>query len=339
MLPPAPCTDAPRTTTPAPSTRSAPPASRSASACSPGPQGASIRVRESAQPVLNFCANNYLGPELAPARPRGRAARARRVRLRPVERPLHLRHAGRAQDARGARSARSSAPRTPSSTRRASTRTAASSRRCSARRTPSSATRSTTPRSSTASASARPSATATRTATWRSSRRRSKKTQGKRLRMIATDGVFSMDGDIAPLERICDLGGPLPRAGHGRRQPRDRLRRQDGARLDRALRASWGASTSSRRRSARRSAARRAASRRGAREIVELLRQRSRPYLFSNTRRAGHRRRAASPCSTCSRRRPSSATASWRTPAVPRGRDARPASRSSRASTPSSPSC
>ena len=32
-----------------------------------------------------------------------------------------------------------------------------------------------------------------------------KKTQDKRVRMIATDGVFSMDGDIAPLERICDL--------------------------------------------------------------------------------------------------------------------------------------
>ncbi len=31
------------------------------------------------------------------------------------------------------------------------------------------------------------------------------KTQDKRLRMIATDGVFSMDGDVAPLERICDL--------------------------------------------------------------------------------------------------------------------------------------
>jgi len=32
------------------------------------------------------------------------------------------------------------------------------------------------------------------------------KTQDRRLRMIATDGVFSMDGDVAPLERICDLG-------------------------------------------------------------------------------------------------------------------------------------
>jgi glycine C-acetyltransferase len=31
------------------------------------------------------------------------------------------------------------------------------------------------------------------------------KTQGKRVRMVATDGVFSMDGDIAPLDRICDL--------------------------------------------------------------------------------------------------------------------------------------
>ena len=75
----------------------------------------------------------------------------------------------------------------------------------------------------------------------------------------------------------------IPRARHGRRQPRDRLRRQDRPRHDRALRRAWAASTSSRRRSARRSAARPAASPRRGAEIVELLRQRSRPYLFSNT--------------------------------------------------------
>ena len=110
---------------------------------------------------------------------------------------------------------------------RASTRTAGCSRRCSARRTRSSPTRSTTRRSSTASACARPSGIATSTTTWTTSRPSSKATQGKRLRMIATDGVFSMDGDIARLDRDLRPRREVRRARHGRRLPRDRLRRQD----------------------------------------------------------------------------------------------------------------
>ena len=175
-------------------------------------------------------------PELAPARPRGGARGARRVRLRPLERALHLRHAGRAQEARvGARRA-FSAWRTPSSTRRASTRTAASSRRCSTSATPSSATRSTTRRSSTASASAAPSATAI--------------AHGD---MAALEAALEEDAGQAPAHdrdrrRLLDGRRPraarahlrsrraLPRARHGRRQPRDRLRRQDRTRVDRALR-------------------------------------------------------------------------------------------------------
>ena len=59
-----------------------------------GPQGPQIRVEGRAEPVLNFCANNYLGlsghPELLAAA----HAHAGRVGLRPVQRALHLRHPG-----------------------------------------------------------------------------------------------------------------------------------------------------------------------------------------------------------------------------------------------------
>ncbi len=109
-----------------------------------------------------------------------------------------------------------------------------------------------------------------------------KKTQGKRLRMIATDGVFSMDGDIAPLERICDLAdkyqamvmvddshatGFLGKTGRGSIEHCNVMGRVDvvTSTLGKALGGAAGGFTT------------------GRREIVDLLRQRSRPYLFSNT--------------------------------------------------------
>ena len=47
---------------------------------------------------------------------------------------------------------------------------------------------------------------------------------GARRRLIATDGVFSMDGYVAKLDEICDLAEQLRRDGHGRRLARRRLR-------------------------------------------------------------------------------------------------------------------
>ncbi len=107
-------------------------------------------------------------------------------------------------------------------------------------------------------------------------------TAGKRLRMIATDGVFSMDGDIARLGEICDLAekygaivmvddshatGFVGRTGRGTAEHRGVLGRVDvfTSTLGKALGGASGGFTS------------------GRREIVDLLRNRSRPYLFSNT--------------------------------------------------------
>ena len=86
----------------------------------------------------------------------------------------------------------------------------------------SSPTRSTTRRSSTASASARPSGSATRTATWRTSSGSSRRRARQALRLIATDGVFSMDGDIAQLGRDLRPRREVRRDGDGRRLARDR---------------------------------------------------------------------------------------------------------------------
>ncbi len=107
-------------------------------------------------------------------------------------------------------------------------------------------------------------------------------TAGKRLRMIATDGVFSMDGDIARLDAICDLAdahdalvmvddshatGFVGKTGRGTAEYRGCMDRVDvyTSTLGKALGGASGGFTS------------------GRKEIIELLRNRSRPYLFSNT--------------------------------------------------------
>ncbi len=102
-----------------------------------------------------------------------------------------------------------------------------------------------------------------------------------RLRLIATDGVFSMDGTVADLAGICDLAekydatvmvddshatGFFGPTGRGTHEYRDVMGRVDviTSTLGKALGGASGGFTS------------------GRREIIELLRQRSRPYLFSN---------------------------------------------------------
>ncbi len=109
-----------------------------------------------------------------------------------------------------------------------------------------------------------------------------KQTQSARLRMIATDGVFSMDGDIARLQQICDLAerwgamvmvddshatGFVGKTGRGTHEHHGVMERIDviTSTLGKALGGASGGFTS------------------GRRELVELLRNRSRPYLFSNT--------------------------------------------------------
>ena len=109
-----------------------------------------------------------------------------------------------------------------------------------------------------------------------------KQTQDLRFRMIATDGVFSMDGDIARLNEICDLAekydalvmiddshatGFIGETGRGSHEYRDVMGRIDiiTTTLGKAMGGASGGCTS------------------GRKEIIETLRQRSRPYLFSNT--------------------------------------------------------
>jgi glycine C-acetyltransferase len=105
---------------------------------------------------------------------------------------------------------------------------------------------------------------------------------GARRRLIATDGVFSMDGYVAPLREICDLAerydamvmvddshatGFVGARGRGTPELHDVTDRVDivTSTLGKALGGASGGFTS------------------GRREIIDLLRQRSRPYLFSNT--------------------------------------------------------
>lgn len=105
---------------------------------------------------------------------------------------------------------------------------------------------------------------------------------GARFKLITTDGVFSMDGTIAQLDKICDLAekynalvhfddchatGFVGKTGRGTHEFRgciDRVHITTGT-LGKALGGASGGYTSAKR------------------EIVEILRQRSRPYLFSNT--------------------------------------------------------
>jgi glycine C-acetyltransferase len=109
-----------------------------------------------------------------------------------------------------------------------------------------------------------------------------KESQNARFRMIGTDGVFSMDGFIANLRGICDLAekynalvmiddshavGFVGRRGRGTHELCDVMGRVDviTGTLGKALGGASGGYTS------------------GRKEIIELLRQRSRPYLFSNS--------------------------------------------------------
>jgi len=109
-----------------------------------------------------------------------------------------------------------------------------------------------------------------------------KETQKCRFRMIATDGVFSMDGYIAPLNKICDLAekydalvmvddshatGFVGKHGKGTHEHHNVIGRVDiiTSTLGKAMGGASGGFTT------------------GRKEIIEFLRQRSRPYLFSNT--------------------------------------------------------
>ena len=109
-----------------------------------------------------------------------------------------------------------------------------------------------------------------------------KKTQGKRLRMVATDGVFSMDGYLAKLDTVCDLAekygamvmvddshasGFIGKTGRGTPEHFAVASRVDvmTSTLGKALGGAAGGFTT------------------GKKEIVAVLRQRSRPYLFSNS--------------------------------------------------------
>ena len=109
-----------------------------------------------------------------------------------------------------------------------------------------------------------------------------KEAKDARYRMVATDGAFSMDGTVAQVDKICDLGdkydaivmvddshctGFMGKRGRGSAEHCGAMGRVDvmTSTLGKALGGSSGGFTS------------------GRKEIIDLLRQRSRPYLFSNT--------------------------------------------------------
>ena len=109
-----------------------------------------------------------------------------------------------------------------------------------------------------------------------------KEAQAQRYRIIVTDGVFSMDGNVAPMDRICDLAekynalvmvdeshsaGVVGKSGHGVAEQYDCYGRIDihTGTLGKAFGGAVGGFTT------------------GRKEIIDMLRQRSRPYLFSNS--------------------------------------------------------
>ena len=109
-----------------------------------------------------------------------------------------------------------------------------------------------------------------------------KEAQFQRFRIICTDGVFSMDGNVAPLDKICDLAekydalvmvdeshsaGVVGATGHGVSELYKTYGRVDiyTGTLGKAFGGAMGGFTT------------------GRKEIIDLLRQRSRPYLFSNS--------------------------------------------------------
>ena len=108
------------------------------------------------------------------------------------------------------------------------------------------------------------------------------KQKGHRFKIIVTDGVFSMDGIVAQLDKICDLAdqydalvmvdechaaGFIGKTGRGTLELKNVMGRVDiiTGTLGKALGGAMGGYTT------------------GKKEIIELLRQRSRPYLFSNS--------------------------------------------------------
>ena len=109
-----------------------------------------------------------------------------------------------------------------------------------------------------------------------------KEAQAQRFRIIVTDGVFSMDGNVAPVDKICDLAekydalvmvdeshsaGVVGETGHVVSELTGTYGRVDiyTGTLGKAFGGAMGGFTT------------------GRKEIIELLRQRSRPYLFSNS--------------------------------------------------------
>jgi len=105
---------------------------------------------------------------------------------------------------------------------------------------------------------------------------------GARFKIIVTDGVFSMDGLVAPLDKICDLAdkydalvmidechatGFIGKTGRGTLEEKNVMNRIDiiTGTLGKALGGAMGGYTT------------------GKKEVIDMLRQRSRPYLFSNS--------------------------------------------------------